>query len=391
MPINVRFDPAIALLAVGQTLVWAGLYYVFPASLLRWEADFGWTRDSLVLAITLAVFASAIFSPIAGRLIDKGFGPQMMGGSSAIGGLLLVCVSFCQSLWQFYALWVAIGVCLSGCLYEPCFAILTRARGASAKSGIIAITLVAGFAGTVSFPLIHFLAELYSWRGAQFSVGICVLVLVSPMLWFGAKLLGEPKEVPQRSSSKRLFLTSPIYWCLGISFALAAIAHGAALHHLLPMLDGKGVSNNAAIFAASLIGPMQVVGRLVMVGVGGFLSHRNLALLAFGFMGTSMLVLFAAQSDLKLIILFVVIFGAAYGTMSILRPVLAREILGEADFGSKSGALAFLYLTASASSAYVGALIWRVGGYDLMLMIMCFLAAFGAILFNLSYLLANRH
>jgi hypothetical protein len=67
-------NPAIILLAFGQTLVWTCLYYIFPALLLRWETVLGWSKLDLTLAITLAIATSAIFSPIAGKIIDKDYG-----------------------------------------------------------------------------------------------------------------------------------------------------------------------------------------------------------------------------------------------------------------------------------------------------------------------------
>ena len=41
---------AILFLAIAQTLVWAGLYYLFPALLLRWEESFGWSKADLGIA-----------------------------------------------------------------------------------------------------------------------------------------------------------------------------------------------------------------------------------------------------------------------------------------------------------------------------------------------------
>ena len=35
-----RIDVEIYLLAIGQTLAWASIYYIFPAFLLKWEQDF---------------------------------------------------------------------------------------------------------------------------------------------------------------------------------------------------------------------------------------------------------------------------------------------------------------------------------------------------------------
>ena len=76
----------------------------------------------------------------------------------------------------------------------------------------------------------------------------------------------------------------------------------------------------------------------------------------------------------------------AVGTASILRPLLAREILGEEDFGAKSGALAVMFFSATAAAPYGGALIWARGGYDAMLATGAGVAVLGAAL----YLLARR-
>ena len=87
-----------------------------------------------------------------------------------------------------------------------------------------------------------------------------------------------------------------------------------------------------------------------------------------------------------MIVLYVLLYGAAWGTVSILRPVIARDILGQENFGAKSGSLALLLLTATASSAYLDALIWSFGGYILLLLVLIGLAALGA----LFYVFANR-
>ncbi|MGB5329398.1 MAG: MFS transporter, partial [Gammaproteobacteria bacterium] len=145
-------DRPILFLAIAQMLIWACIYYSFPALLLHWERSLGWSRADLTGAITLAVFVSAFCSPLYGRLIDAGRGALMMTAAAAIGGSCMILLSLIEQLWQFYLLWAVIGLCMAGSLYEPCFALITRARGAQAKRSIIFVTLVAGFAGTVSFP-----------------------------------------------------------------------------------------------------------------------------------------------------------------------------------------------------------------------------------------------
>ncbi len=183
-------DRATIALALGQTLAWAGLYYAFPATLLRWEAEAGWSRVDLTGAMSLAVLVSALAAPVAGRIIDAGRGPAMMVGAAVLGGALMACLSQVHSLGAFYGIWAGIGLAMAGCLYEPCFAMVTRARGAQARGAITVITLVAGFAGTVSFPSLHALVEAYGLRSALVWAGVGVIALAAPLLWIGARGLG---------------------------------------------------------------------------------------------------------------------------------------------------------------------------------------------------------
>ena len=66
------------------------MFYSFPALLLFWEADLGWTKTELTFAATLAIFSSAAFSPVSGKLIDQGHGPKLLAGGALRGGIMLV-------------------------------------------------------------------------------------------------------------------------------------------------------------------------------------------------------------------------------------------------------------------------------------------------------------
>ena len=115
MPINVP----IILLSFGQTLVWACIYYIFPALILRWENSNDWSILEICFAITLALLTSAFFSPISGKIIDKGYGHFLLFFSALLGGLELLFLSNISTLWHFYLIWILLGISMSGCLYEP--------------------------------------------------------------------------------------------------------------------------------------------------------------------------------------------------------------------------------------------------------------------------------
>ena len=384
-------DRPILLLAIAQTLIWACIYYSFPALLLHWEQALGWSRAELTAAITLAVFMSAFCSPLYGRLIDAGRGALMMTLASVLGGACMLLLTLVEYRWQFYLVWALIGVCMSGALYEPCFALITRARGERARRSITFVTLVAGFAGTVSFPVAHALVSAFGWRGAALSFGLAAIFVVAPIMWYGASgverdAAGRQPVQPASATSRRAFLYLPVFWCLALGFGLVAITHGITLHHLLPILDEREIHPEVAVMAISFIGPMQVAGRLAMMAAERHVSSHGIAIACFALMALSILLLIGAGSTPLMLVGFVILFGGAYGVVSIIRPVIARDLLGEAHFGAKSGALALVYLAGSASAPYLGSLGWSWGGYRLVLPGLILLAGVGLVL----YLAAQR-
>ncbi|MCP4332756.1 MAG: MFS transporter [Gammaproteobacteria bacterium] len=388
-------DRPILLLAIAQTLIWACIYYSFPALLLHWEASLGWSRADLTGAVTLAIFMSASCSPLYGRLIDAGKGAQMMTAASVLGGMSMMALSLVTELWQFYLLWAVLGVCMAGSLYEPCFALITRARGAEAKRSIIFVTLVAGFAGTVSFPVAHSLVLAFGWRTAVLCFGLTAILVVAPLMWFGAsavEALGAHRHIgnPYQGPVERSHLYSPVFWFLAIGFGLVAVVQGTTLHHLLPILSERKLHPDVAVMAISFIGPMQVAGRLTMIAAERRVSIHGIAIACFVLIALSMVMLIGAGVTPALLIAFVILFGGAYGVVSIIRPVIARNLLGERQFGAKSGGLALVYLAGSASAPFLGALVWSSSGYDLVLPGLIVLAVTGLGLYVLAHRIVEK-
>ena len=388
-------DRSIIYLAIAQTLVWAGLYYLFPALLVRWEQSFGWSKADLTGAITLAIFVSAFVAPLAGRLIDSGKGALMMAGSTFLGGICLVALSFVTEQRDFYLLWGLIGVMMAGCLYEPCFALITHAKGVNAKQAIILVTLVAGFASTISFPGAHALSEAFGWNTAVQIFALILIFIATPLMWLGAHSVerdGKVSDIPQKNEEARrhAFLGRPVFWLLAVGFGLLALVHGVTIHHMFPILYDRGVHSDVAVIAASFIGPMQVAGRLAMMAAERHVSMKGITTSCFVLVAVAIFLLFNTLQTPTLLVGFIILFGAAHGVVSIVRPVIAREILGGNNFGAKFGAMALLYLVGSASAPFIGSLIWGIGGYELVLPLLIGLTFVGLLLYLMAHRLSSK-
>ncbi len=356
-------------LAVAETIVWAALYYSFPALLLEWEKDLGWSKTELTGALTLALLVSAATAPFAGRIIDHGNGRALLTGSALLGAILLIMLSQVTQLWQFYAVWFLLGLAMAGCLYDACFAILTRTMGDKTKRAITLVTLVAGLAGTVSFPSANALAAAIGWRGALLVFAAVIMVIAAPLLWYACgKADNQPHTtllpIGRKMEAGLRLIRSPLFWCLAICFIAMAFNHGVLINHLLPLLDERGVHKETAILAVSMIGPMQVSGRLAMMAAERHVSTGILFIACTLAAAAASLSLYGAALIPALLVSFVLFQGAGHGVISILRPVIIAEYLGKKDFGLIAGVLAAIYLVGYALGPTVGSFIWEIGGYD---------------------------
>ena len=382
-------------LAIAETIVWAAMFYSFPALILVWERDLGWSKTELSGALTLSLVTAAVLAPVVGRLIDHGFGRFVFTGCALLGAILLALLSQVTELWQFYVVWLGLGVAMSGALYEACFAVLTRAMGGRAKRAITLVTLIAGFAGTVSFPSAYVLVGFVGWRGAVLTFAVAVAVVAVPLIWRGARLAEESHESHLHPASPKTrealrILRSVTFWLLAISFAMIALEHGILLTHLLPLLDERGIHGETAILAASMIGPMQVAGRLAMMAAERHVSILRIAAASFVSMGIAAIALLGTSAVPVLLVAFVLFQGSGYGVTSIVRPVVTADLLGRTNFGVISGLLALPFIIATAAAPTIAAFVWERGGYDRVILLAIVAAGIGLASILLAASLTSR-
>lgn len=388
---------AVWLLAAGQMIVWAGLFYSFAALLLSWETSLGWSKTDLAFGFTIALLVAAAASPLAGRIIDAGYGRLLLGGGALFGAGALALLAMVEDQTAFLAVWALIGLAHAGCLYEPCFAFVTRTMGSSARAAITRITLCAGFASTIAFPLGAWLSLTLGWRGAVIIFAAGVAGLGAPLLVAGASLMGRSGETahvaPPRATNRaavRAALGRREFWLLGIAFPLIALNHGILLNHIIPILVDRGLTEAMAVSVASLIGPSQVAGRLVMMRFDHRVSAVTLSVVAFAGLSLAAAVLFLAGATPLLAFVFAATQGATYGVTNILKPVITAESLGTTGFGGISGLLAMPNLAGFAVAPFIGAALWQFGGYTTAIVAAGFAAVLGLAAIGLLAVLMRR-
>src|ERR1700745_1053272 len=150
---SARQLPIILALGTTQTLAWASSYYL-PAILADpIGRDLGVSSNWIFAAFSASLVISALLGPRIGRRIDLvGGRPGLSVSNLTIAtGLLLLGLTY--SIPVLLMAWVVLGAGMAAGLYDAAFAALGRLYGDAARRSITGITLIAGFASTVGWPL----------------------------------------------------------------------------------------------------------------------------------------------------------------------------------------------------------------------------------------------
>jgi MFS family permease len=367
------------MLSIGQLISWGLVYYTFPLFIGPMEQELGWTRSSMFGALSAGLLTAGLCSIPVGAWIDRGHGRLLMTGGSLLAAVLLMVWSRVESLPVFYAMWIGLGACQAVILYEPAFAVITRVYGPRYKQAILLMTFLGGLASTFGIPLTQLLIERIGWRPAlevlaAINLGVAFLIhwLFVPGPREEAVPIAAPPAVAEGAAKKKSPLAAavrvPAFWGLVVAFAGYGLAFSAMSFHLIPLLEARDVPIAVVMAIIALIGPMQVVGRvLLMVGQRHITTIQLGAGIYFAF-PISMAMLATGISDVYGLILFAIIYGVANGLVTILRGMAVPEFIGPEGYGVVSGALTMPTNIMRAAGPLLASLAWGAfGGYTAVL------------------------
>jgi predicted MFS family arabinose efflux permease len=369
----------VAALGSTQTLAWASSYYL-PAILGAPIAQALGLPTSVFFGIfSIALLASAAAGPAVGKIIDRHGGRGVLAASNLVLALGLALLARADGVIGLVIAWIPLGAGITMGLYDPAFATLTRLYGRDARNPITGITLIAGFASTIGWPVSAFLLHHYGWREACLVWAALNLVVCLPV-----NLLLIPKppaEVPHAAVSTGGDAAEPprgAMLVLAFFFSAAWFVTGAMAAHLPRLLQAAGASPAEAVAAAALVGPAQVAARLVEFGLlrrlHPLISARFAALLH------PLAALALSMSGPFGITGFALLHGAGNGMITIAKGTLPLAIFGPHGFGLRSGMLsAPARLTQSAAPFLFGLLLDNVGAGAVALSAALMLAAFASL------------
>lgn len=376
------------ILALGttQTLGWASGYYI-PAIIAEPAArDLAISPNIFFVAFSISLLISALLGPRVGHTIDMIGGRGVLAVSNLVFAAGLALLGQAHSTAALLAAWAIIGVAMGLGLYDAAFAALGRIYGAEARAPITGITLMAGFASTIGWPLTAWgVAEVgwrdtcLMWAAAHILIGLPLNLLMVPKVARKPPIATASLVAADAASAPAGVVMDRAMWLLAFAFASAWVVTAAMATHMPRLLQSAGAGYAEAIFAASLLGPAQVAARFAELSLGRYVHPLASArLAAFGHpLGAALLLLLGA----KLAIPFSLLHGAGNGVLTIARGTVPLAVFGPEGFGYRIGLLGAPSRIAQAfAPALFGLLIDWIGLATLLVTSALSLAALAALM-----------
>jgi MFS family permease len=365
----------IAALGVTQILAWGSSYYLLAVLGAPIAADTGWSLSIVVGGLSLGLLAGGLASPAIGRTIDAKGGRPVLAVSSLLLGLGLALLGSAHHLVIYGLAWLVLGLGMGSGLYDAAFATLGRAFGVEARSAIVSLTLLGGFASTVCWPLTAWLLHTYGWRSVCFVYAAVQLGFSLPV-----HLLLMPRQEPRLKSGRGAEApsASPVATAQRRAFMLFAVlvTFGGAIAsimsvHLLTFLQMRGFDLAAAVALGALFGPAQVAARVVEMTFGNRYHPIWTLAAAKGLVGLAAVLLLVR---IPFVGFAVITYGAGNGVWSIARGTMPLALFGASGYATLIGRLALFGLLAQALSPSIAAVVLDRFGSDAVLSVLAMMA-----------------
>ncbi|GAB4508479.1 MAG: MFS transporter [Anaerolineae bacterium] len=372
-------------LGITATISYGVLFYAFSVFIAPIEAELGWTRGETTGAFSLALLLNGIAAVAVGIWVDRHGARVLMTLGALFSALLMFALAFVQSLPQFYLIWFGIGLTMAMTFYEPGFTVIANWFRKYRGRALAVITFIAGFSSTIFLPLTDWLVRNYGWRGAVIILAGLLVFIVMPMHALilrrkpedsGLFVDGEASVLTEaavsvESISLKGALRSRSFWWLTAGFGFVSIGATALRIHFIPYLLDLGFTSEFAAYAAGLIGAMQVLGRVIYVPLQTRFATRVMTAAVFGLQAVTMAVLLLAAGSSGGVLAGVVIFGAAQGALTLLRPALLAEMYGTAYYGRISSMMGLVLIgVVTLAPAGAGVLYERTQSYTSVLVVL---------------------
>ena len=336
------------------------MYYAFAVLAPDIQRELHIGTETAFAAFSWSLLVAGLSSTPVGALVDKHGGRYVMAAGSVVSAIGLAWLARCTTTASYFAAWTVIGLASSLSLYEAAFATINRKIAVGAGRAISTLTLFAGFASTIFWPLTFALDARIGWRDTLLVYALFQLLACLPLhLWLGRDTPHQPQaaDTPRDSHTLGEAIRHPIFWKLALAFAVNFFIFSALAVHLIPLLKTLGHSAGTAVLLASLVGPMQVAGRIGERTLARDAAPQVVGRFVFATLPFGLLSLALLGTQAWAVALFCALYGMSNGVLTIVRGTLPRVLFGARHYGAITGAMAAPALVSKATGPLIGAVV----------------------------------
>jgi len=361
-----RIYRAVSVTGAAQVIASAGAHYLPAVIAIPASRELSLSPAILFAGFSVALGVSALAGPLAGKLVDRFGGRPVLMLSNLIFALGLTGLGFAQGMWSVLLAYAVLGLGMATGLFEVAFSAIVRLFGKSSRNPITGVTLIAGFASFVAWTVSVYVESIFGWSGVcwfwacvHILVGLPLNAMLPGPLSASAELTQQaesrppsansgqaPSAASPNTSSSTPRATPPpaepapipsryTAFLLAFVFAANSFVGMGLMIHMPRMLEGMGVPLALAFTIGSLVGPSQVLGRLIdffFMRRWHPLVSTRLAALTHP-IGGALLLAFGAPFAMA----FVILHGIGNGILIIARGTLPLAIFGTKGYGQRQG------------------------------------------------------
>ena len=335
-------------LGITTIISYGTTQYLFGVLVVPLDAAFHWGRASISGVYALGLIIAGLLGVPIGSLVDRRGARLLMSCGSVLAGLALFGLARMDALWQFYLLWSGgLGLAMALTLYPVTFTVVANWFVRKRGTALAVLTLVGGLSSPICIPLAGILVAHVGWRSTLDVLGIAQLAIALPLHAFllrrhpedlGLSPDGEPAlpvqtHAPLPGATLSEALGSPVFWMLTASLALVMLGSTVVFVHQVAFMISRGTDAVLGATLSGMLGLASLPGRYVFNVLSSRISPQKLLTLSVLAQAVGIVVLVQASSP-GWLILYVVIYGSAYGAFSPLRASVMADHFGRRAYGA---------------------------------------------------------
>ena len=354
----------------------------FGIFIIPLEEEFGWSRFMLSSAVGTGFLVNGLTQPFVGRLFDQFSGRTVIMVGLVIAGLATASLSLTFNyLFLFFVFGILLSTAMSGASVTNTMALLAKWFHRR-RSTVLGINVAgASLGGLTLVPFGMFLLQATSWRVTWAALGLIILVLALPMVYFfirndpadmGLQPDGDTEEATPDNKLERKrgpievekwsesFRSWPM-WQISAAYTVCGITTGMIAAHFVPYAIGQGLSGTLAALAFGVMMALNVVGGLGAGFLGDRFGRKNLLAAVYVLRGIAFifLLLFPGATGVWI---FALLAGFSWIASVPLTTSLTADVYGLRALATISGISFLCHQVGSFVSILAAGLLFDITG-----------------------------